>query len=65
VFGRYFWRYVWKTVTATQSPVTGTTLINVSADVSGLKSGTKYPFRVKAVNSCGTVYGENLSFTLH
>jgi hypothetical protein len=65
VFGRYFWTYVWKTVTATQSPVTGTTLINVSADVTGLKSGTQYPFRVKAVNSCGTVYGENLSFTLH
>lgn len=65
VFGRYFWASVWKTVTATQSPVTGTTIIDVSADVTGLKSGTKYPFRVKAVNSCGTVYGEDLSFTLH
>ena len=56
---------VWKTVTATQSPVTGTTLTNVSANVTGLSSGTTHPYKVKAENSCGTVYGEILSFTLH
>jgi hypothetical protein len=54
---------VWKIVTATQSPITGTDLTNVSADVTGLKSGTKHPFRVIAENSCGVVYSEYLSFT--
>jgi hypothetical protein len=52
-------------VPATQSPVTGTTLINVSADITGLISGTTRRFRVKAENSCGNTYGEYLSFTLH
>jgi hypothetical protein len=56
---------VWKTVTATQSPVTGNTLTNVSAYFTGLRSGTTHPFKVKAENSCGTVDGENLLFTLH
>jgi hypothetical protein len=54
----------WKTATATQSPVTGTTLINVSADVTGPRSHTPFNFRIKAENSCGTVYGETLSFIL-
>ena len=55
---------VWKTVTATQSPVTGTTLTNVSADVTGLGPpgpGFIHLFEVKAVNSCGTVYGERIT----
>ncbi len=55
----------WKTATATQSPVTGTTLINVSADVTGPRSHTPFSFRIKAENSCGTVYGETLSFITH
>jgi len=54
-----------KKVTAIQSPVTGTTLINVSAIVTGLKSGRTHPFRVKAENSCGTAYGAPMSFTPH
>jgi hypothetical protein len=58
------WILVWKTVTAIQSPVTGATLTHVSADVTGLISGTTHHFKVKAENSCGVVYGESLSFTL-
>jgi hypothetical protein len=60
---RLIWR--WK-IRAKQSPVTGTTLTNVSTDITGLglRSGTSHPFRVKAENSCGTTYGEQLSFTL-
>ncbi|OFY31786.1 MAG: hypothetical protein A2X01_12640, partial [Bacteroidetes bacterium GWF2_35_48] len=49
--------------TADQSPVTGVSLTNVSADISGFNSGTLYHFRVKAVNSAGTVYGSDLTFT--
>ena len=39
------------TVTASQSPVTGNTITNVSADISGLTPDTTYHFRVKAENS--------------
>jgi uncharacterized protein (TIGR02145 family) len=61
---RIIWR--WK-IPAKQSPVTGTTLTNVSTDITGLglSPGTRHLFRVKAENSCGTVYGQQLSFTLH
>jgi hypothetical protein len=58
----------WRNIPAIQSPVTATTLINVSTDITGLRglrSGTRHPFRVKAVNSCGIVYGDILTFTLH
>ena len=47
-------------ITATQSPVTGN--INVSASISGLTVGTTYHFRIKAVNSLGTSYGNDLTF---
>jgi len=46
--------------TASQSPVTGNT--NVSTDISGLTEGTNYHFRVKAENSGGTVYGNDITF---
>jgi hypothetical protein len=49
------------TATVSQSPVTGNTNTNVSADISGLTSGTTYHFRVKAENSCGLVYGSIMS----
>jgi uncharacterized protein (TIGR02145 family) len=51
------------TVTAAQSPVTGHTITNVSADISGLTSETTYHFKVKAVNSLGTAYGGDGAFT--
>jgi YHS domain-containing protein len=50
------------TATASQSPVTGNTIKNVSADISGLLSGTTYHFRVKTVNSIGTTYGDDKTF---
>ena len=51
------------TVTAFQSPVTGDSITHVSADISGLTSITYYHFRVTAVNSRGTVYGDDRTFT--
>jgi phosphodiesterase/alkaline phosphatase D-like protein len=50
-------------ITATQSPVTGTTNTNISATISDLIGATNYHFRVKAVNSLGTVYGSDKTFT--
>jgi uncharacterized protein (TIGR02145 family) len=49
--------------TATQSPVTGNTITNVSSDIIGLTSGTTYHYRIKAVNSLGTIYSSDLIFT--
>jgi len=51
------------TVTATQSPVTGTSDQVVSAGITGLTPGTTYHFRVKATNSAGTTYGNDQIFT--
>jgi uncharacterized protein (TIGR02145 family) len=50
-------------VTATPGSVTGNTSTDVSADISNLKAGNTYHFRVKAVNSLGTVYGIDMSYT--
>jgi uncharacterized protein (TIGR02145 family) len=50
------------TATATQIPVTGNTNTNVSAPITALTEGTTYHFRVKAVNSLGTTYGDDLTF---
>ncbi|HPT71753.1 MAG TPA: hypothetical protein PLE74_05685 [Candidatus Cloacimonadota bacterium] len=52
-----------QTVNATPSTVTGSSNTNVSANISGLSAGTTYHFRVKAVNSVGTTYGNDKSFT--
>jgi hypothetical protein len=51
------------TATANQSPVTGTTAKVVSVSLSNLAQNTTYHFRVKAQNSDGTAYGEDLTFT--
>ena len=51
------------TITATQSPVTGSTATSVSANLTGLSGCTIYHYRVKAVNTCGTVYGSDQTFT--
>lgn len=50
------------TVTATQNPVTGNTNINVNADITGLTLTTIYHYRIKAVNSLGTSYSNDISF---
>ena len=50
-------------VTATQSPLSGTTDQSVSADLTGLVPGTTYHFRVKATNGAGTSSGEDRTFT--
>ena len=51
------------TATAAQSPVTGTTATSVSKAVSGLIPNTTYHYRVKGVNTAGTTYGGDLTFT--
>jgi phosphodiesterase/alkaline phosphatase D-like protein len=50
------------TVTADQSPVTGTTDTAVSKSISGLTSNTTYHFRVVGVNANGTSNGEDRTF---
>ncbi len=52
------------TATATQSPISGTSNINVSCSVSGLVAGTTYHFRVKSENALGITYGDDKTFTL-
>ncbi len=51
------------TATGTPSSVTGSTATSVSAALTGLAANTTYNFRVKAVNSVGTTYGSNMTFT--
>jgi len=50
-------------VAATPSPVTGNSGTSVSAVISGLNSATQYHFRIKAVNSLGTTYGNDMTFS--
>jgi hypothetical protein len=52
------------TVTASQSPINGSTNTTVSCNVNGLVAGTTYHYRVKAVNAIGTAYGNDMTFTL-
>ncbi len=49
------------TIIAIQSPVNGNT--NVSASISGLTAVTIYHYRIKAVNSLGTTYSNDITFT--
>ena len=51
------------TVTASQSPVIGNTISNVSADITGLTAGTIYHYRIKATNSLGTTNSNDITFT--
>jgi phosphodiesterase/alkaline phosphatase D-like protein len=52
-----------RTVTAVQSPVTGSTNTAVNAAVSDLLPNTTYHYRVAAVNAGGTIYGADMTFT--
>ncbi len=49
--------------TPTQSAGSGTTLVNVSANVTGLLANTTYYYRLTATNSAGTSNGQIMSFT--
>ncbi|MGD2086786.1 MAG: hypothetical protein PVH61_11445 [Candidatus Aminicenantes bacterium] len=51
------------TVTADQSPVTGTTDTAVSKAITGLVNGTTYHYRVVGTNSSGTSNGADRTFT--
>lgn len=50
------------TVPAIQNTVEGSENTLVNATISGLSVGTTYHFRIKAVNSLGTKYGNDESF---
>ena len=53
-------------VTANQSPITGDSISNISADISGLILDTTYHFRVKAENSLWkNFYGRDIEFMVH
>jgi len=57
-------RMVTVTAPATLIPLgSGTSNIDVTADLSGLLPETIYNFRVVAINSTGTTYGVNQTFT--
>jgi len=51
------------TATAVQSPVSGTTSTSVSANISGLKSGQIYHYKVKCSSTAGTTSGSDITFT--
>jgi phosphodiesterase/alkaline phosphatase D-like protein len=51
------------TLTADQSPVTGTSDIGVSVDLTGLIPSTTYHYRVVGVNVSGTSNGSDMTFT--
>jgi uncharacterized protein (TIGR02145 family) len=50
-------------INATPDTIKGSTYTDVSAYVTGLRAKTLYHFRVKAVNSMGTTYGRDTTFT--
>jgi hypothetical protein len=50
-------------IQATSGVISGSNNYNESVTVSNLYPGTEYHFRVKAVNSFGTTYGSNMTFT--
>lgn len=52
------------TVSADQSPVSGTNATEVSTTVSGLQNGIDYHYRVVASNDGGLVYGMDMVFSL-
>jgi hypothetical protein len=51
------------TINASQSPVFESTNVPVSANLTGLKSGTLYHYRVKAQSFLGSVFSSDITFT--
>jgi len=51
------------TVTAAQSPVTGSSATAVTAAIAGLSANTLYHFRCVGVNANGTTNGSDMTFT--
>ena len=51
------------TINADPSTVTGSSNTSVSSNLTNLTANTTYHFRVKAENSGGTIYGDDMSFT--
>ncbi|MCU7497385.1 MAG: hypothetical protein HF311_18090, partial [Ignavibacteria bacterium] len=51
------------TVNALQNPLDGIAPVEVSALIDSLTPGLTYHYRVKAVNSAGTVFGSDRTFT--
>ena len=49
--------------TATQSPLDGNSIYNVTVVITGLTPSTTYHYRIKTVNSLGTTYGSDVTFT--
>jgi hypothetical protein len=45
-----------------QSPVTGSSNVNVSADLTGLVPASTYHYRIKAYNAVNVAFSEDLSF---
>jgi len=52
-------------INAIQNPVSGFKYSSVGADITGLTPGTLYHFRVNALNSLDTIYGNDLKFTTY
>ncbi len=51
------------TTAAIQSPVTGSTDVVVSANLSNLQSATTYHYRIRATNAVNISYSDDMSFT--
>jgi hypothetical protein len=49
--------------TASQDAGSGTSDVNVSANLTGLSTGTTYHYRLDATNASGTTYGSDQTFT--
>lgn len=49
--------------TAIQSPVAGTSVVTISADILGLQPATTYHFRIKATNAVDVANSNDMSFT--